>query len=184
MKKLLLNIAVWVPIISLTLLVFKYINHSAQSDWKTYQKENETIVKHETTQNEKLEAKLPKKSSGQHERDFPKHQNRRIINLTNKELFWDEITFSNKVNPHWKDSLATNLLSMQKPDTKVFIKEELQLIKVSKGSARYLERVIITYLKESGMRSSFTAYVDSQTGKVIETWGRTRFETLRRTLVE
>ncbi|MBY0413329.1 MAG: hypothetical protein K2Q18_04155, partial [Bdellovibrionales bacterium] len=86
----------------------------------------------------------------------------------------------NKVNPNWKDVMGKSLMRFQPEDTKIMVKEELPVIKIQEGTGRFLQQVSITFLQKDGLKSSFRALVDSDTGSIVETWDRSIYEQVKR----
>lgn len=88
---------------------------------------------------------------------------------------------SNRYNESWKEELAEQLLRFQSPDTKVFVKRNQSVVKVKGKKAKLYEVVTISYYfgDESKMFNSYNALVDSQTGRVQQTWNQSTHEPLR-----
>lgn len=110
-----------------------------------------------------------------------KRGNRALIgSQSERERFSSEdvdLEFENQINSRWKDELSQELLRFQPKGAQVFIEHEHALIQVKRGKGRYLEQVTIVYrLPTGGRRNSFHALVDSQSGRVVRTWGRTIHE--------
>lgn len=168
---------------------------SISPDWKTYVKTNnaDEVKSHLTTDEEYQEAKIPAPAL------VPKKPSRAIASIdplkgymmrNNRVLMGDmdkkyedqnnELVMRNKLNPKWKDQMGQDLMRFQDADTKLFVKEELPIIKIQDGKGQFLEQVIVTYLLKTGDRSSFKALVDSDTGMVVETWDRTIHEKLKK----
>lgn len=161
--------------------------------WKTYSiGKEDKVVSYNTTKEEFLEARIPappdlhdikkerapaaiKKFEGKLIRE-----KRVLTGDVNKDLEDEdtELQMHNAVNPEWKDNLGKNLIIGQAENTKVLIVEETPVIEVRDGKGRYMEEVIITFLKENGQRSSYRAMVDSSSGEVLDTWDRTIHEQL------
>jgi hypothetical protein len=152
------------------------------NNWTTYTKKDSKITQSPSTQSElkKIGADVPAKKSLVPKRSIssvqirPKNietfKGRRIIGHLNKKI--SEMNFINKVNQDWKDKLSSKLLQHRKKQAKLFIKSEKSVIKIQNGSARYLELVNITFLFKGDDSNSFKAFVDSETGEVLQTWSR------------
>lgn len=173
-------------------------NHSEKfveikPQWKTFAKsEDSKIISHDTTKEEFSLARIPAppelndnkaqrapanidKFSGRLVRE------KRVLTGDVDKKLEDsdyDLPMHNAVNPEWKEHLGRSLIILQDPDTKVLVVEETPVIDVHNGKGRYMEEVIITYLKKNGDRSSYRALVDSSSGEVLETWDRTIQEQL------
>lgn len=90
----------------------------------------------------------------------------------------DKIVLLNSESKDWRKKYKHNFLRMVKEDKvkdfKITLKESL--IKVTRNSGRYIEHVIISYKKPNGDPFSFEAYIDSESGRVIQSWNQTRYE--------
>lgn len=156
--------------------------------WKTFAKNEESkIISHDTTKEEFKLARIPappELNDVKHQRNPASvdkfagrliREKRVLTGDVDKKLEDTsfELPMHNAVNPEWKEHLGKSLIILQDPDTKVLVVEETPVIDVHNGKGRYMEEVIITYLKKNGDRSSYRALVDSSSGEVIETWDRT-----------
>jgi len=82
-------------------------------------------------------------------------------------------SYVNTPSPDWEKKLVTSLktqggnslkeIKVQKENSLVWLKDENPLL---------VESVIVTLINHQEMESSFRALVDSQTGKVLESWDR------------
>lgn len=102
-----------------------------------------------------------------------KIQDRKIVGLSRIDK---DFPITNSINKDWK-TLAIKKLSHSIEDgTKI----EIQLVKpalyVKHNIGRYVEHVKISFKKPSGLKSGYDAYIDSQTGHVVQTWNQTQFE--------
>lgn len=156
---------------------------SKPTPMKTYYKKKKTkeIVSHPTTTEEKKLASIPEKKRKKSRKpsSLPKtplqgkrHEGRRLFGQTSLKSF-DQLEYLNRINPEWEELAAEDLLRFQFPGTKVMIKKNDSVLAVGRGKARYLEEVTVTYVKENGEINSFKALIDSQTGKLGNTWART-----------
>lgn len=137
------------------LIIFSYMkkndNRPIIMKQVTYQIKNKKLKSHLTTKHEENKYNLVSNNT--------KIVKSKVKKTTlNIDLPQDEIK--------WKESLAKELLRFQKSTTKVFIKS------VKKDYKPNQEVVIISY-RTINNSTSFTASVNTQTGKIIETWGRT-----------
>lgn len=85
----------------------------------------------------------------------------------------------NSFNEKWKDLLSFELMKFQAPGTKVVIEEEKELVLIKRKETRLVQQVVITYLNEIGRQSSYRAFIDSESGAVIQTWDRVIHEDIR-----
>jgi hypothetical protein len=157
-------------------------------EWKTYEKiDNKIIATHKTTDEELIEANKTAKSNKMRSpssinsdqyKGFKTRNNRvlmgQIVN-SHEDL---DLEMTNDINPDWKEMMGNNLLKFQPEGTKILVKEEKPVIQIDEGKGKYLEQVLITYLKKDGSQSSFKALIDSETGAIVQTWDRTINERL------
>lgn len=164
------------------------------SAWKTFVRKSATETSaYQTTKEEFAAAKIVLPTEG-NERSpaaiSPSADTRgflmrggRILTGETHSKYEDEnlpLKMSNQINPKWKEEMGNYLIKFQQDNTKLIVKEELSLIKITEGEGRYFEQVVLTYLKKNGDSNSFRAMVDSETGAVVETWDRTINERLGR----
>ena len=82
--------------------------------------------------------------------------------------------YINKPSPDWKERVETSLRAQSGDSLKsIKIQKENSLVWMKDGNPIHVESVIITLTSQQSAESSFTAMVDSQTGKVLESWDRT-----------
>jgi hypothetical protein len=155
---------------------------ATENKWKTFEKKSsDKIIAHISTDKELEKSHLERKvaSAPSKEEHLYSLREERVLTGDNIEKYKDESTelsMINKVNPGWKEALGNELLRFQKDDTKIIIKDELQLIKIKDDQGQYLEQVVITYFLKNGDQNSFRALVNSETGVLVDTWDRTIHE--------
>jgi hypothetical protein len=159
------------------------------SNWQTFVKKGKKdISSHKTTSDEIKKEKLKTKDSKRkpaslgkkslEKKNSFKRQNRLLIG-EKQEFFSNQensLEILNQYNKAWKSNLGHKLMRFQEADTKVFIRPLESLLQVKKGKGLLVEKVIIQFKLPSGKRSSFNALVDSESGKVLQTWNRTIHE--------
>lgn len=161
--------------------------------YNTYTKKtNRTIASYETTSEEFNKANIDAKEISKitpeetekkfRANDIPMRKNRVLIgdNYLNYIHDTTELEMINTINPNWKKLLGDDLLNLQEEGTKVLVRKEFSVTKIVDHKGYYLEQVIITYLLKNGDQNSYRALVNSETGRVIETWDRTIHEKLRK----
>lgn len=85
--------------------------------------------------------------------------------------------FVNKISPDWKKKLETSLTLQMGSELKDLNVQPLKsLILERDGHALHVQAVLIRVKNSRNVESSFNAMVDSQTGKVLETWNQPVFE--------
>ncbi|MBF0300737.1 MAG: hypothetical protein HQK51_18630 [Oligoflexia bacterium] len=90
----------------------------------------------------------------------------------NKKLF-----MVNNYSEEWLDRLKSELKNSNNNKTRFSIEVEDSFIQLeSNGLGRFVERVIISTTLSDGSSNSFSAKIDSETGKIIETWHANIFE--------
>jgi hypothetical protein len=83
------------------------------------------------------------------------------------------IALSNKVSSHWKEDLEKTLTTLGGPTLKdIKISKLDSFVWSVSGQALNVESVIITLENTRGEISKFNALIDSQNGKIIQTWNQ------------
>lgn len=86
-------------------------------------------------------------------------------------------SYVNKISPNWKGKLEESLKKQMGSELKELKVQPLKaLILERDGHALHVHAVIIKIKNTSNMESTFNAMIDSQTGKVLETWNQPVFE--------
>lgn len=166
---------------------------SPQSEWRQFKKDaTGNLSTRSPTLAEAKDLKLmPHKKELASKATTPDLPERMPASIENKKQvhFWDinnsdnnskkelnELNFINKYNNEWMKLLASDLLRFQEKETEVYIYPEKSVVKIiENNNAMFLEEVIVTFKTKSGPRS-FQALINSETGKVIQTWGRTHYD--------
>jgi hypothetical protein len=157
-----------------------------EEKWKTFEKKSEDkILAHNSTDKELAKGNIVRKVASvvNPQTKLFTLREERVLTGENIEKYKDEsveLSMVNKISPDWKETLGKDLLKFQAEDTKIIIKDELQLIKIQDDKGQYLEQVVITFLLKNGDQNSFRALINSETGAVIDTWDRTIHERFRR----
>lgn len=84
----------------------------------------------------------------------------------------------NIINQNWKE-LAYKKLSFtwgNKAGRQIDIEQIKPTVYVKHGIAKNVEHVKIKLTDEKGKRSNYEAYIDKETGSILHTWNRTRYE--------
>ena len=86
-------------------------------------------------------------------------------------------SYINKPSPEWEKRLETSLKAQGGNSLKeIKIQKENSLVWMRDENPLLVESVVITLINQKDMESSFRALVDSQTGKVLESWDQTIFD--------
>lgn len=105
--------------------------------------------------------------------EAPKVNGRRVLNLPpgQEKAVLDNLRPANAVSEKWQESLR-NVLKLQGGDSlrDITIQKIESLIWMNNGSALNVESVAITLRGDKGERTKFRALVDSQSGKIIQSW--------------
>ena len=90
----------------------------------------------------------------------------------------NDITLVNKVDKNWKEKYQKNFLRMTSKEKVKGFKIELKksMVQVKNNIGRNLEHVVVSYIKPNGQPFSFEALIDSETGRIVQTWNKTRYE--------
>ncbi|MDC1175058.1 hypothetical protein OAT67_06670 [Bacteriovoracaceae bacterium] len=134
---------------------------------------------------EKNKKKINSKKSKQQERNpssFPQaaknyetYKKREVIGTTHKDIL--KLPKINQPTKEWKEHLAKSLLRGREHDeVSVFIKKEKSFIRAERNGARYIEQVVVNIKKTDHGSTGYRAYIDSETGKVLQTWDRSVHE--------
>lgn len=103
----------------------------------------------------------------------PVYNGRKVIGLKETEVNPDKIKISNHISPDWKEKVTEGLKAQGGEDLKEINIEKVEsLIVVQDGRALNAESVKVILKNQKGEESSFRALVDSQTGKILESWDR------------
>ena len=85
--------------------------------------------------------------------------------------------YINTPSPEWEKRLETSLKAQGGNSLKeIKIQKENSLVWMRDENPLLVESVVITLINQKDMESSFRALVDSQTGKVLESWDQTIFD--------
>lgn len=114
-----------------------------------------------------------------HKNVVPKHNGKRVLNLPpghEKETL-DNLHVSNTVSEDWQSKVEV-ALKLQGGDAlkDVSIKKVESLVWIYNGVALNAESIEVTLKNEKGERTSFRAMVDSQNGKILQTWDQPVFD--------
>ncbi len=82
----------------------------------------------------------------------------------------------NKIDKKWKDKAVSNLSRVWISDKEIEIEHKESAVFIKNGVAKNVEHVLVSLVHNDGNPSSFEAYIDSQTGKIIRSWNKTRYE--------
>ena len=107
------------------------------------------------------------------------HSTRQVIdiNRTPVDIVPKTSTYANHPSPEWRKRLELSLKAQSGNSLKsIKIQKEKSLIWMRDTNPILVESVIITLTNHQKSESSFRALVDSQTGKVLESWDRTIFD--------
>jgi hypothetical protein len=105
--------------------------------------------------------------------------NRAVIDQNRKptERTPASASYINKPSPEWEKRLETSLKAQGGNSLKeIKIQKENSLVWMRDENPLLVESVVITLINQKDMESSFRALVDSQTGKVLESWDQTIFD--------
>lgn len=172
-----------------------YQGMNVHKDWTTYEKKNGAIESRTTTVEEKIKLQLPQvpqASNGVPEVQPPQQERRPAAVAPAKKYYLgrelsgpfaqefeknkSRFSFKNTVVSDWQEQMAERLMRFQDEKTKMYLKHEKSVIEVFQSSAKYMEQVLVTFSMDDGSQYSYRALVESDTGKILETWDRTKNE--------
>lgn len=100
----------------------------------------------------------------------------KIIDQNRKQLarIPSSLKYVNRPSPVWKNRLETSLKAQSGTTLKTIkIQKENSFVWMRDKNPLHVESVVVTLTSQEAGESSFRALVDSQTGKVLESWDRT-----------
>lgn len=186
-----------------TLLVYKWLspfhqserNHQVQErqnqtkNWQAYKKQdsqNPKVIKTIVDDQDRKFLSDEKKAERQRT-PAAKKQNigpsekrisgRKVVG--NKQAQKQELTLINEPKDYWQETFAQKLLDTQLPDTKMYVKHTDSALIINRQKARAVEEVMVTFRLPNQNISSYMAWVDSETGSIIQTWAKTHNHNFR-----
>lgn len=97
----------------------------------------------------------------------------------------NDVKISNTFNSAWKDQFKLNLeKSFGEEKVDINIKHIKSLVYVKYNSGLLAEKIKVNLKRSNGDTSSYMALVNSETGSIINTWDRTRYEFKKRLILD
>lgn len=97
----------------------------------------------------------------------------------------NDLVVTNKFNPNWKEVTSKNILrNFKEQDVKLNLEHVKSMIFVKYNTGILAEKIKVELTLPSGKKSRYMALVDSETGSIINTWNRTRYEFRERLVLE
>lgn len=166
-----------VIILSLLFLnyIFHWFNSTPQTQWVSYRHQKKGVTKKvpSVAQLKKVNLFKEEKRGPSSLSEFPQLDGRYVLGedlIPKKE--WPPISqFLNQKSEDWKEKAASTILRFHDDDTELFIEHKESLIFLEKKGARYVEKVVLTFINEQGKRNGYSALIDGQSGQVLQTWG-------------
>ena len=121
-------------------------------------------------------ASIPKKEPNTKKKlTTPIKENRHYIGSF-KDI--NDITLTNQTSDDWEDKYKKRLIkSLYGKEIKDFkIEKKKSIIRVRKNVGTNLEHVIVSFTRPDGKPFSFEAYINSETGQLVKSWNKTRYE--------
>jgi len=150
--------------------------------------ENEQKTTKTSVQTKVIEKKLSKKSEKVEDKNISTPK-RDIASIKPKNIFnqrevigsynrHEPLKFANAISKDWKDKFQSNLVRNLKTEDYKDINIELKnsLIKVNKNVGVFIEHILVTIHRPDGSPFSYEAHIDSQTGSMIQSWNKTKYE--------
>ena len=107
-----------------------------------------------------------------------KVKNDNFVYLGLKEKDLEKFPLTNKVSENWESKFSTSfqksLVGVQAGSFQV--KKQRSIIKKVNKSSRIFKHVIVRYRNALGNPYSFEALIDAETGSMVQSWNRTRYE--------
>lgn len=187
MKKIF--VATFAIILLIGLGYFFLTSKSKKENWYTFNKETtNTINSYPSTPKEKEQARLDdtvvakttkeerKPASIKPKKKPETSIGKRTWSLNADQKVPNKISFLNEPKKEWRELLGQDLMKFLRPRTKVFIKKEGSHTILKRNGGLHVEKVHVKMQSPEGRQYSYHAFVDSETGKVIQTWNQTIHE--------
>ena len=88
-----------------------------------------------------------------------------------------EMKFRNSPNKNWQQVYKRNIERMlNTKNANVKVTKKKSYIKFDNNTGRYLEHVLVQMTKPNGSPYSYEALIDSETGSMVRSWNKTRYE--------
>ncbi len=154
-------------------------------NWGLYQKKQKKIIHKTPSETVLTKAGLPIEKSSNLKDRRKKIGDRYLSGPDSlKEVDSSKIKIINKENSRWKDLLSEQQLDGKPIHTKLFIDHQYSVVYSRNGISTLAERVNIIYMMPNGLKSSFSAIVNSENGKVMQTWNFSKGEKQKHNLEE
>lgn len=165
----------------------EFIKPKNEYSWIHYKKDEKGKLVHSIVDSEEVEklngsSPLPnprnERSPAENKKSDKPEQKVVFLNPANPQSKPElsDLNFLNTYNPAWKELLAKELMLFQPESVEVYFKPQKSVVKILENNrAMFLEEVAITYKTNRGPYS-FKALINSETGKVVETWGKTHYD--------
>jgi hypothetical protein len=101
------------------------------------------------------------------------------IPLVKRKIIGSKVfKLTNKISQDWKKRATKNLSKVWKSSHKnaLDIKSLKSAIFVKNGIGKNVEHVLVSVTNDKGLPASFEAYIDSENGKIVQSWNKTRYE--------
>ncbi len=148
-----------------------------------------SIKKNETVEAQKTDAKVNtnkeqdsftgayrKIASVPTSRELKLYKDRQVIGQIPEK---SKVVFSNRVSKKWQQNYKSNITRMLDGTTaprSIRLTRKRSLIRFRGNVGRYLEHVLVQMTKADGSPYSYEALIDSQTGSLVRSWNKTRYE--------
>jgi hypothetical protein len=181
MKKKILLFISFLLILILTTIIFIFLQNKNEPQIK-FIKSNDQISSQKISSNELIDIEDPhhhddighkkheKQTEPKRKQNITTLNGRIVVGKLPKDL--SKLDYINTPNEEWQKLLGEELLRFQTDKTEVIVKPLKSLIQIKGKKARYVEKVYINYIMPNKIRNSYNAFVDSETGLIIQTWNR------------
>jgi hypothetical protein len=103
--------------------------------------------------------------------------------IPRKVIGSSKFKLTNTISKNWKEKAYQNLSKVWSSSQKTFQKKtpiEIKSLKsaifVKNGIGKNIEHVLVNLINDKGLPASFEAYIDSENGKIVQSWNKTRYE--------
>ena len=107
-------------------------------------------------------------------------EDRKIISQERRPIVrpTTQLSYVNTPSPDWEEKLHSSLKEQAPSAKNIQVTTEDSLVWMRDGNAILVESVKVVLQNQNGEESSFRALVDSQTGRVLESWDRSISDSL------
>lgn len=168
----------WILLLSVTMMSAGFFLISLTStDHELDQSASPLRAKKESEKSRIVSSKIKKSNRSIAAIPSPSLKNK-IVYLGLKKEDLVNFPLTNKASTDWEKKFVTNFKTNLEDflPSSFKIKHKRSIVKKENRSSRKLEHIIVRYQRTDGTPYTFEALVDSQTGSMVQSWNKTRYE--------